>query len=171
MGILDRLRGNPQKQAQLEQIGMQAKHDLALAESHPAANVQTNDEMLSQLQQSYYLQIDDMTLQQYMSDPQLKYLQPAFSHLNRTSKIPETKTLHNLAAMARLDIEYILLLHELNMPEDEMELVGWAKLEALRIFGLSSVNDQIDGYRGKLVTEKIKTIKVELAGQKKKGLF
>jgi hypothetical protein len=161
------LRGNPEKKQEVERILREIQGQVASAESHPAANVQSDLELQRDLAQSYYLQVDNLTLELIKSDPQLSYLVPAFSHLNRTSKIPDKR----LAEMARLDIEYILLLHELNASEDELELSGWAKLEALRIFGLSSVNDQLEGYRGKLVTEKIKEVRVRLEQKKKEGIL
>jgi hypothetical protein len=161
------LRGNQQKKNEMERMRQEVLSTLAEAESHPAANVQSDQELQRDLAQSYYLQVDDMTQKQIFDDPELRYLQPAFSHLNRTSRIPDKR----LAEMARLDNEYILLLHEFGLMEASVDLHGWSKLEALRIYGQALVNDQLEGYRGKLVTEKIKEVRVRLEQKKKEGII
>jgi hypothetical protein len=158
---------DPEKEAAQREIRANLQRELASNETHPAGNIQSPEELQKELAQSYHLQYDDMTLSQIDEDPQLRYLLPALSPLNRTSKIPNKR----LAEMARLDMEYVLLLHQFSLNEADLDLHGWAKLESLRIFGLSSVNDQVDGYRGKLVTEKIKEVRVGVVEKKKEGLI
>lgn len=90
-------------------------------------------------------------------------LVPAFSHLNRVSRIGK-----NEAEILQLRYRKLMLLHKINMTEDEYESEGGALLESLEIFATHMIHDSFDGWKGNLVTEQIKTIRTELGEQKKK---
>lgn len=96
---------------------------------------------------------------------QFRSLIPAFSHLNRLSNIDKQQK-----ELLTLDYEFLILIHKLNMNEDQYESVGWAELESLKIFAQNMVSDSFHGWKGKLVTEQIKIIRAELE-KKKKGLL
>lgn len=140
--------------------------DMALTEhSRPMA-----DEMINSLGRSVYM-VMDPDVQAILNNPektnpQLQALLPAFSHLNRTTKIGKTQ-----AELLTLDYEYLSLIHKLNMNEDEYENVGWALLESLKIFASGIISDALDGFKARVITEQIKIIRTELQKQKKKGIF
>lgn len=128
---------------------------------------QMSDEMISSLGRSVYM-VMDPEVTAILNDkdkPQFQALLPAFSHLNRTTRIGKKQ-----AELLTLNYEYLSLIHKLNMPEDDYENVGWALLESLKIFASGIISDAFEGFKAKVVTEQIKIIRTELE-RKKKGLF
>ena len=93
----------------------------------------------------------------------LRSLIPAFSHLNRVTKIGKLQ-----AELLDLDYEALILITKMNMTEDEYESEGWRTLEALRIFAQSIVSDSFGGFKADIVTTQLKTIRTELAQEKKR---
>lgn len=93
----------------------------------------------------------------------LRSLLPAFSHLNRVSRIGKRE-----AEILALRYRILLLMHKIDMTEDEYENEGGALLDSLEIFATHMIHDSFDGWKGNLVTEQIKTIRTELGEKKQK---
>jgi len=91
---------------------------------------------------------------------------PAFSHLNRTTKIGNKE-----AELLMLDYEYLSLIHKLNMEEDQYENEGWALLESLKIFARGIINDAREGFKARIATEQIKIIRTETEKKKRRLPF
>jgi len=153
--------GRGKKDEKDEQFGA----DMALTEH--GHQPQMSDEMIYSLGRSVYM-VMDPEVTAILNDkdkPQFQALLPAFSHLNRTTRIGKKQ-----AELLTLNYEYLSLIHKLNMPEDEYENVGWALLESLKIFASGIISDAYEGFKAKVVTEQIKIIRTEL-DKKKKGIF
>lgn len=145
--------------------------EMALTEvNRPGSPAPVDQGMLYSLGRSVYMIMDPEVTS--IIDPrdkngrrlpsQLRSLLPAFSHLNRVSKIGSRE-----ADLLELDYEYLMIIHKLNMNEEEFESKGWAELESLKIFARHMINDAFGGWKGNLITEHIKVIKTELKEEKK----
>lgn len=89
---------------------------------------------------------------------------PAFSHMNRLTKI----TKHE-AELLKLQYDYLVMRKRMSIPEHMYDSQLGGALEALRIYAANMVNDNIDGFKAKIATEQIKRVDVGLI--KKKGLL
>lgn len=144
----------------------QYKREMALADQSRQSMPMTEDYIAS-LGRSVYM-VMDPEVTALLNNPRKSYLKtliPAFSHLNRVSRIGKTE-----AEILELDYEFLMLIHKINMSEDEYESKGWAELEALKIYARHIIHDSFGGWKGNLVTEQIKTIRTELEKTKKKRL-
>lgn len=120
----------------------------------------SQDEMASMLGQVYYLLKDDETFQLLREDPDMKNLMPMLSHLLRTSNL-DKKTIEIAKLRWRIACRLVLLCQK------EAVLVNVAKFNAWLVFGYAAIEDAKEGWRGRLVTEKIKTYKVETQAQRR----
>lgn len=113
----------------------------------------------------YSLLKDEMVNEQLLNDPDARHLLPALSHLMRTTNIED-----------KVAIQYCLLTWEIacrltflvNKPPN---LVNRAKYEAWNLFGRAVIHDAEHGWRGKLVTERIKIFKLEGEEKKRRKLL
>jgi len=156
MGLKDKIFGSKEKEKD-EQYMEDAAH---IAQQR----VMTED-YVNSLGRTYFMLEDENVTSMLQKDPQLRTLLPAFSRVNRTTKIGKRD-----AKLLMIDYNILTLLHEINMDEDTFEAGGWAKLEALKIFAHALICDQFEGWKGRLVTETISIIKTEIE-RKKKGLL
>jgi len=117
-----------------------------------------DEDMIYTLGRSVYMIMDpEVTALFTKKNSKFKTLLPAFSHLNRVSKIGPRE-----AELLELDYEYLTIIHKLNMEEEEFESQTWQELEALKIFARHMINDAFNGWKGNLITEQIKTIRTEI---------
>lgn len=125
----------------------------------------TTEDYYQYMGQIYYLVKDEETQALLREDPNMKVLMPALSHLLRTSNITDKKTVERMKIRWRRACRIQLMV--MNSPN----LVSQAKFDAWVNFGEAAIEDTIEGWRGRLVTERIKTYKVESsAPQRKKWL-
>jgi len=125
----------------------------------------TTEDYYQYMGQIYYLVKDEETQALLREDPNMKVLMPALSHLLRTSNITDKKTIERMKIRWRRACRIQLMV--MNSPN----LVSQAKFDAWVNFGEAAIEDTIEGWRGRLVTERIKTYKVESsAPQRKKWL-
>ena len=87
---------------------------------------------------------------------------PAFSHLNRTTNIGKKE-----AALLELDYKYFSLVGMINMDEDTYDAKGWKRSIGLDIHARAIISDAFHGWKGKLLAEYRKIIRVELEKGKK----
>lgn len=140
------------------------KAEMALAEQQRQGMPLTEDYIAS-LGRSVYMVMDPEVTKILNENDQLKSLIPAFSHLNRVSRIGKGE-----AELLEFDYEYMFLLHTLTMNEDEYETKEAERIEALKLHSRFIIHDSFGGWKGNLVTEQIKTIRTELEKTKKKRL-
>lgn len=127
----------------------------------------SQDEQAAMLGQVYYLLKDDEVSAILRGSPDLVCLIPFFSHLSRTSNL-DKKTVEMLKLRLKMALRLVLLCQR------EPNLVNVALYNALLAYGYAALEDGIQGWRGRLCTEKIKTYKVETQAQKRNkvlGLF
>jgi len=92
---------------------------------------------------------------------------PARSFINRTTNIDarEKEILFN-------EYEYLNTLSDIGANEEEYETVGWLKGESVLIHDRIALNDMHNGWKGKLMAERVRRIIAELQQRlKKKGRF
>lgn len=128
----------------------------------------TTEDYYQYMGQIYYLVKDEEVQMLLRDDPNMKVLLPALSHLLRTSNITDKQTILRMKIRWRRACRIQLMV--MNSPN----LISQAKFDAWVNFGIAAIEDTIEGWRGRLVTERIKTYKVESsAPQRKKflGIF
>jgi hypothetical protein len=123
----------------------------------------TQDDWYQFMGQIYYLVKDDETFQELRDDSDLKVLMPTLSHLLRTSNL-DKKTIKEMKLRWRRAVRLQLLCKK------NPTLVSQAKFDAWVNFGYAAIEDAKEGWRGRLVTERIKTYKIEM-GSKRRGKF
>jgi len=158
-------RGRKKRKDQDEE---EFKKEVALTElggEMPPQSVGLTQDYIYSLGRSVYMIMDPEVNLVLNKKPYLKTLIPAFSHLNRISRIGKQE-----ADLLELDYEFLMLIHKLNMNEDEYENKGWAELESLKLFARHMIHDSFGGWKGNLLTEQVKIIKAELEKPKKKRL-
>jgi hypothetical protein len=148
-----------------EHVDDEFQRELAAGEQHPPPGQMLTEDYVNSLGRSVYMVMDPDVMKILNDDDQLKTLIPAASHLNRL-----TKKDRGAMQLDMLDYEFLLMIHKLNMKEDEYETSGWAKLQAFIPFFRNLVYDSVDGFKAKVVTEQIKVIKAELEKKRKKVL-
>lgn len=124
----------------------------------------TMEDYYQYMGQIYYLIKDEETQALLRDDPDLRELMPALSHLLRTSNITDKKVIKEMKLRWRRACRIQL------MVKKTPRLVSQAKFDAWVNFGNAAVEDTREGWRGRLVTERIKTYKIE-TGQQKKGIW
>jgi len=127
------------------------------------------DEFAIIMGQVHYLFKDDDVIDLIKENPALKRLIPALSHMIRTSRIDDPRTQMEMKLRWRraLRLQMLVLGEEANMR-------SMAAFDALCNFGYAVIEDARNGWRGRLVTERIKTYKFEGTPPKRKkflGIF
>lgn len=123
----------------------------------------TPEDWLQYLGQIYYLVKDYETFQQLRDDPDMKVLMPTLSHLLRTSYL-DKHTINVMKLRWRRACRLQLLCGK------NPTLMNQAKFDAWVNFGYAAIEDAREGWRGRLVTERIKVHKIETR-TKKRGRF
>jgi hypothetical protein len=124
----------------------------------------TTEDYYQYMGQIYYLVKDEEVFALMRSDPDLKELLPALSHLLRTSNITDKNVIKAMMLRWRRACRIQLLVNK------TPQLVSQAKFDAWLNFGYAAIQDAIEGWRGRLVTERIKTYKIE-TGKTKKSIW
>lgn len=135
-----------------------------LAASQEMQQVSTED-YYQYMGQIYYLVKDEETQSILRSDPDLRELMPALSHLLRTSNFTDKNLIKAMMIRWRRACRIQLMVRK------TPRLVSQAKMDAWTNFGYAAIQDAVGGWRGKLVTERIKTYKIESSGGQKKGFW
>lgn len=123
----------------------------------------TQEDWIQYLGQIYFLVKDPETFLLLYEDPDMKPLMPTLSHLLRTSYL-DKKTITIMKLRWRRAVRLQLLCLK------EPSLVNQAKYDSWLNFGFAAIEDAREGWRGRLVTERIKVHKVETSA-KKRGRF
>lgn len=121
----------------------------------------TMEDYYQYMGQIYYLVKDEETQALLRDDPDLKELMPALSHLLRTSNFTDKNVVKEMKLRWRRACRIQL------MVKKTPRLVSQAKFDAWVNFGYAAIEDAVDGWRGRLVTERIKTYKIETGSQPK----
>jgi hypothetical protein len=124
-------------------------------------------------QDTYHLTVDERveqllekTEEELSNLKPLEVLIPANSKLLRTGSIPAKK-----AEELEIDIDLILARIKMRRPEDSHTMSEDALYDSLALYFKSAIWDSVAGYRGKLVTEHRRTMRVEgMSSQRKKVL-
>jgi len=114
--------------------------------------------------QIYYLVKDEETQALLRDDTDLREIMPALSHLLRTSNFTDKAVIKEMKLRWRRACRIQL------MVKKSPSLVSQAKFDAWVNFGYAAIEDAVEGWRGRLVTERIKTYKIE-TGSTKKGFW
>jgi hypothetical protein len=148
-----------------QQVGYSFKDELLarIAQSQEMQQVTTED-YYQYMGQIYYLVKDEEVMALLRDDKDLKDLMPALSHLVRTSNITDKNIVKGMMLRWRRACRIQLLVNK------TPKLVSQAKFDAWVNYGYAAIQDAVDGWRGRLVTERIKTYKIE-GGSQKKGLL
>ena len=134
-----------------------------IAQSQEMQTVTTED-YYQYMGQIYYLVKDEEVMSLLREDPDLKQLIPALSHLLRTSNITDKNIIKGMMLRWKRACRNQLLVSK------SPNLVSQSKFDAWVNYGYAAIQDTIDGWRGRLVTERIKTYKIE-TNQAKKGFW
>ena len=143
----------------------QFQKELAAGEQHPPPGQMLSEDYVNSLGRSVYMVMDPDVISLLAEYPQLKSFRIAISHLNRLTR-KDKKAME----LDTLDADYQVLIHKINVNEDDYENSLWAILEALRQFMRNANCDNIDGFKARIVTEQIKIVKAELEKKQKKVL-
>lgn len=115
--------------------------------------------------QIYYLVKDEEIQKQLRDNPKMAVLMPALSHLLRTSNFTDKLVIKEMKLRWRRACRIQLMV--MNSPD----LVSQASFDAWVNFGYGAIEDAVEGWRGRLVTERIKTYKVETSRPQRKKIF
>lgn len=125
----------------------------------------TTEDYYQYMGQIYYLVKDEEVQKLLREDPNMKVLMPALSHLLRTSNITDKTTRREMKLRWRRSCRLQLLV--MSSPN----LVSIAKFDAWVNFGIAAIEDTDAGWRGRLITERIKTYKVETSAPPRKKIL
>jgi len=114
---------------------------------------------------TYSLLKDEMVFEQLLQDSNAKILLPALSHLLRTTNITDKNAVKYMMLTWEIACRLTFLVNE------PPNLVNQAKFEAWLMFGRAAIHDAEQGWRGKLVTERIKIFKLENEEKKRRKLL
>lgn len=127
----------------------------------------TPDELQVYMGQVYHLLKDDEVMKLVKDDEDLTPMLPTISHMLRTSNLDKkTRFVMKLRARRALRLQLMVL--------KTPNLVSQAKFDSWLNFIFAAIDDTDAGWRGKLVTERIKSYKVEMSGAGRKkflGVF
>lgn len=125
----------------------------------------TTEDYYQYMGQIYYLVKDEEVMQLIRADPKMMALMPSLSHLLRTSNFTDKRVIMEMKLRWRRACRIQLMLCQ------SPNLVSQARFDAWVNYGYAAIEDAVDGWRGRLVTERIKTYKIEGAGSQKKGII
>lgn len=141
----------------LQEIGQTA---VAAREQAEGSSVGGTDEFAVMLGKIHYLYKDDEVLELMEMNDRLKQLRPAISHLTRTTRIVDDKTIRLLKLRWRRALRLqLLVLGGRNDVRSQAIFDAWLN------YGYAAIEDTRKGWRGKLCTETIR--KYEISGAEK----
>lgn len=123
-------------------------------------------EFQQMLGQIYFFLKDDIVDDQIKKDKRLTALYPTLSPLIRTSRQDDQRA----RAQAKLRLKRALRFALFVAPE-ETTFKDMALFDALTNFGYSAIDDQKNGWRGKLAAERVKVTKIEGVQPVKRGIL
>ncbi len=123
----------------------------------------TPDDWASFMGQVYFLIKDDELQAQLRDDPDMKVLMPVLSSLVRTGNLTK-KTIAMSKLRWRIACRMQLLCSK------EPEVANISKFYSWLTHGEAALEDALQGWRGRLVTERIKTYRIE-GERRKRGRF
>lgn len=126
----------------------------------------TPDEFSTMLAQAHELFHDDQITQLILSNPErAAKLLPALSHMLRTTRITDRTTIEIMKLRWELTCRLTFL-----VSDEEGKVATSAEYYSWLNYGYAAIEDTWEGWRGKLVTERIRTYRIE--GQaKQQGVF
>jgi len=146
----------------------EAIHAYYQTEGAQASGEEVDPTVLSKIMgQAHYLLKDDNIDDLLSKDERIKKLRPALSHLIRTSRCDNEKSIRLLKLQWKIACTLELLILP-KKPASMGEYLAWL------IYGYTVIEDMRNGWRGKLLTERIRTFKVETSESKRKkflGIF
>jgi hypothetical protein len=125
----------------------------------------TTEDYYQYMGQIYYLVKDEETQNILRNDPKMAVLMPALSHLVRTSNFTDKTMIKAMMIRWRRACRLQLMVNQ------SPNLASQARFDTWVNFGFAAIMDAVDGWRGRLVTERIKTYKIESSGGKSKGIL
>jgi hypothetical protein len=126
----------------------------------------TPEEAALVLGQSSYLLLDDGVFRSFKAFPEYILLLPALSHLNRTSNLSFTE-----AEVLKRRIKLIADIILFTKNEADIDLKEVAFIKSLLVYASCVMQDAVGGWRGKLLTERISTYRVETPTERRKGFW
>lgn len=134
-------------------------------EREEAASVGMPDE-IAMLGQVHYLLKDEDVAKLLTERKEYRVLIPALSHLNRTSSLSAFEA-NIIKRRIKLAADIVLFTKK----HKNINLEEVAFLQSLLVYASASANDAINGWRGRLITERTRTYRVETPTQEKKGFW
>lgn len=125
----------------------------------------TQQDYYQYMGQIYYLVKDEETQQQMRQNVNLKPLIPAVSPLVRTSNVTDKNQKERMKIRWRRGLRIQLMV--MNSPN----LMSQAQFDSWTNYGDAAYEDMDSGWRGRLVTERIKTYKVETTAPPRKKIL
>jgi hypothetical protein len=142
---------------------------LARVAAQEASQPTTQGQLYENMAEIYYLLKDDvLDAEFFLKNPAMRDLLPALSHLLRTSNVQDKNVIDEM----KLRWKRACMIQVMVMQPSS--LANQALLDAMLNFGYAAIEDLRDGWRGRLVTEKIKVFKMERPNAPRKkflGLF
>lgn len=130
----------------------------------------TPDDFAQMMGQAYFLLKDSDIIELMkgtkMSPSTMKRLMPALSHMLRTSNINNELQLMEMKLNWAIALRYALFIN--NDVDDSADMAAYY---AWLNFGYAAIEDTRKGWRGNLVTNKIKTFKIEGAAKQSGGFL
>jgi hypothetical protein len=114
--------------------------------------------------QMYYLAKDEEISKLVAEDPSLKALTPTLSHLLRTSNL-DKDTIKEMKIRWRMACRLQILIGR------NPDLGSYSKYQSWVNFGYAAIEDTKEGWRGRLLTERIKIMKVEMGQPRRRKLL
>jgi hypothetical protein len=125
-----------------------------------ALQSQTTEDFYQQMGQSYYIVKDEEIQQQLREDSDLKVLMPELSHLSRTSNVTSKDAIEEMKVNWRMACRLQIMVKKTPNLQSQAKFLSWLD------FGYTAIYDREYGWRGKLLTERIKTYKIENSPQR-----
>jgi hypothetical protein len=138
----------------------QLEHDITVNES--AQPSQEELENANVVEKFAYVLVDDNVQYLLKNNTILMPLYPTFSLLNSTIRLTKID-----AIILYCKVRFQLLLIAWNMDEEEYQTEGAITLESLKYYFYCRINEAIDGWKGRMITEQHKIIETQVRREKK----
>jgi len=126
----------------------------------------TPTEFQAMMGQIYYFLKDELVQREFQIDDRLKPLLIGISHLIRTSRLDNPTKIEEMKLRWKRAVRLNLMVLNTTRKMSDMAL-----FDVLVNFGYSVIEDQRQGWRGKLAAERVKTYKIEGGTPKKRGIL
>lgn len=142
-----------------------SEEDMALERARAAESMQSGGEdVLQEIGSSRFLLIDDEVDYLIMQDRELRPLKPSLSHLIRTGNL-DKRTIQ----ISKLRFEVAARMQLLC--KKKPNLVSLALFNSIMNYGMALYEDPKRGWRGRLMTEKIRTFRIDAIQQRRKSFW